>query len=99
MPDEDGKLSQDEFKRVQKYLAEKETKAECPSCGKGVWSVQTHIAMLPSTLRFGKAQIAYPSVILICQTCAFMRFHSAVVMGLMKKEAPVETPKAEVSNG
>ena len=98
MPDADGKLTQEDREKIAKYLDERKAQLTCPSCGTGKWSLQSHIGTIPATLKLLQpGVITYPVVILICTSCAFMRMHSAVLMGLVAKRKE-EEPKQEVAN-
>ena len=58
---------------------------------------------IPATLNIFQMGATYPAVVLLCTNCAYVRMHSAVLMGLIQtkpeNEPKAEEPKAEVSHG
>ena len=85
MPDAEGQLSEEERTIVMEYLKKAGSKGNCPSCEHNVWSLVSHIATLPATIKVvGKIQ-TIPAVVLICERCAFMRLHNAIRIGVEKR--------------
>ena len=84
MPDAEGALSEEERTIVGEYLKKAGPKGHCPSCEHNSWSLASHIASLPATIKVVGQITTIPVVVLICDTCAFARLHSAIRMGLTK---------------
>ena len=85
MPDAEGQLSKEERTIVLEYLKKAGSGENCPSCANNSWSLLTHIATLPATIKVVGKITTIPVVVLICDTCAFMRLHSAIKMGVHKR--------------
>lgn len=83
MPNLDGRLSQAEKDRIQKWLVEKASVMICPACGYGEWNVGDYLATVPTFNGIELRGLGYPAAIIICGQCAFLRFHSAVLIGLV----------------
>lgn len=85
MPDAEGELSEEERTIVVEYLKKAGPKGNCPSCEHNTWSLVSHIASLPATIKVVGKITTIPVVVLMCDTCAFVRLHSAIRMGLTKR--------------
>jgi hypothetical protein len=98
MPDETGKLTTEDYARVNTWLTSfGKTPFICPICGGDTWSIGPHL-MQPVTL--GKdlalqfAGIGYPMVALVSQRCGYLLFFSAVVVGIVAAQQPPEPSSA-----
>lgn len=96
MPDEAGKLSQPEKEAIKAWLSSKEAAARgCPACGFPEWLVADNLTFLPAAMNvIGGANI--PLIILFCKRCANIRFHSAVIAGIVPGPS---ASKKEAGNG
>jgi len=99
MPDDTGKLTQEEYLKVDAWLTSfGRTPFICPACGGDKWAIGQHLVQ-PLTL--GKdaavqfAGIGYPMVALVSQRCGYVMFFSAVIAGVIAAAAPVNTPAPE----
>ena len=88
MPDEFGKLTQEEKDKLATRLTElgKLGNPQCPICGGAEWLIGDHLVM-PSTMGKGGGVVfggfGYPHVMLISQGCGYTRFVNAVIAGVL----------------
>ena len=73
MPDRDGVLTDEDRLAVEEFLGRSGAATRCASCGSEDWTLGDSLAEL--TAASGRT---YPCVILFCETCGFVRLHSAV---------------------
>lgn len=83
MPDQQGKLSREEYDEAVAWLNEKIKRAgRCQVCeGEPTLVLGNKIGNL--LIASGGA---YPVLVLICPTCGYFRLHGAMRAGIVKKE-------------
>jgi len=105
VPDQDGKLTEEETQKATAWLNEHAKVGKCSMCGNLNWSVvpvifNSTIYYPGGGLRVGGASV--PLISIICSNCGHMEFFSAVVIGLLPREpdaqATVKSPE-EVAKG
>ena len=104
MPDESGRLSTADKEFVAKTLTEKKSVRGCPFCGHEQFSIGDQLVLISLYAPRGfLVGAGYPTVAVICDNCAFFRFHSAVLFGFVKTNPEELTKdavkKAEGTNG
>ncbi len=104
MPDENGKLSDDEFTKAKKWLADKIKAKACPACkstklGLSQWIVDLH--PLPEYPRL--PEVSYPSLNVVCANCGYTQLYNAIIAGIVSRDAPdsdsANSQSSEVKNG
>lgn len=100
MPDSEGKLSPDEVLMIQHWMTEKQATTPCPLCGNRTWAISDRLVFTPlygaRTVLLGGG---FPAVLIFCNRCAFMRWHSAVAIGLVPgEESPATKQEAKHGN-
>jgi hypothetical protein len=85
MPTKEGKLTQEDRDKANKWLTERGALTACEACKKQAWKGSPNLVMAPAYVPGGALvpPIVYPAVMLICTNCGFLRMHSAVVMGIL----------------
>ena len=99
MNNEDGKLDADDHKRVEAWLNEKGAFKPCPACGNETWTLFNYV-LSGSTFAPGHIfvpDVSYPMVALSCKRCAYVRLHSAVVIGVVPRA--IDTTEGSKRNG
>ncbi len=79
--------------KVQAWLQAKCTAMVCPCCGSNTWGPGELGAMLPmqgGNLTFNGSTT--PVVPIVCQVCGFVRFFSAIMLGLVAPDQPPSDP-------
>lgn len=88
--DQAGKLTPEEREKIRDWLVAHQAKLACPICHNQQWSVADMLVVAPQVVRGGiNISAGIPLVTVFCTRCTFVRFHSAVAMGLL----PVEESK------
>jgi hypothetical protein len=88
MPDEKGKLTDEELTKIRTWLTSFGLPVPtCPFCGSNVWSIGPYLVQ-PLTLGAGNAlqlggYIGYPQIALVSAKCGHTLFINAVVAGLL----------------
>jgi len=79
------KLSAEEMEKVTAWLFEHHAAQPCPACLHPQWTVGDLLVLSQTFNRHGPLPlgVGYPAVVIFCNRCGFMRFHSAYAMGLM----------------
>ena len=97
MPDSDGKLSQEEIKKVVTWLNEKSKGHGCPVCQHNNWAIGEHI-LEGRIYRGGSIVIGggtvYPQIFVACNNCQYMRYFMAVPILGLKSEDKKESKEA-----
>ena len=89
MPDKQGRLTLKDKQTIQKWLIEKEANRGCPACGFNQWTIGDILILGHKYTAGGVALGAgYPSAVVFCQRCTFMRWHCAVAIGLVEGGDP-----------
>jgi predicted nucleic-acid-binding Zn-ribbon protein len=104
MPSDEGRLTSEDLNRVKRWLVENEAIRPCPACAFNEWAVEEQLAMTPTFMSGGVFGFGagFPAVAVVCKRCGYFRFHSAVMIGIVEKDAPAPTRPAdaeEVKNG
>ena len=95
MPDKDGKLTDEDRKKVNDWLAKfpEWINGTCPICGSKQWMLAEHLVQ-PVTLGPSEGLqlggIGYPQIMLVSNPCGYTRMLNAVIIGVLQ-----ETKKAE----
>jgi predicted nucleic-acid-binding Zn-ribbon protein len=85
MPDDNGKLSPEEKKKITDWLQKRwKESPKCPISGDDDWAIGDH-AITPVIM--GKqggifGDVGYPHIMLICKTCGYTILFNAVMMGI-----------------
>jgi hypothetical protein len=92
MPDDTGKLTQEEYTKVDAWLTSfGKTPFICPICGGDKWAIGPHLVQ-PLTLGKDAAVqfvgIGYPMVALVSQRCGYVMLFSAVIAGVIQGSQP-----------
>lgn len=97
MPDKNGKLTADEKKKIVEWLDDKGRDHSCPVCKQNSWTVADHVMSgvvhTGGGITFGGA--SYPTVMIVCNNCAYTRQFMAVPVGLFTEETPAEKPDGQ----
>jgi predicted nucleic-acid-binding Zn-ribbon protein len=86
-------LDPDDFEVAKTWLETHCRNMACPCCGTNAWTIGDISTMLP--LQGNAVQLGgtvTPTVSLACTNCGYMRFFSAVIMGLAEPGAPPAAP-------
>jgi len=100
MPGPDGKLTPEERKKVEDWLAKypKWLGANCPICGSNMWMLAENLVQ-PVTVGEGAnlllGGVGYPQVMLISNPCGYALFLNAVMIGLLPGSKPVQQPEED----
>jgi predicted nucleic-acid-binding Zn-ribbon protein len=89
MPDEQGKLSEQEQKLASDWLTSRVKNWICPCCETNSWllsDVVSSVSSHPDIGVFGKRKVT-PFVQLVCSNCGYTRIHNAVLMGIVPKSS------------
>jgi hypothetical protein len=85
VPDQVGKLTDDEKTKAIAWLKEKwKEPSNCPISKDNNWTIGDHV-ITPFVIGNGgaiSANVAYPHVLLICKTCGHTILFNAVMMGI-----------------
>jgi ribosomal protein L32 len=94
MPDQHGKLTDEEAKKATAWLNAHTKLHGCPSCGSNRWTLAPHLVNLMTYA--GRAIViggpTYPAILLVCNECGHFRLHSAIVAGVLPRP---ELPKKQ----
>ena len=95
MPDQNGKLTEQEKNRAIELISTKGNRSPaCSVCGTRGWQLADHLVQPISQgaegLFFGGT--AYPQVMLICRKCSHTLFFNAVALGLIPPEPVSKKP-------
>jgi hypothetical protein len=87
VPDENGKLSDEEYAAAQEWVKTKWTNSLCPFHGVTGWSLGTYIAQA-SVMTDKPGAVAprdpvYPLVVVFCTKCGYCVFLNAVLLGIV----------------
>ena len=80
MPDEKGKLSDEEKDRLAKFLNEK-SRTACPHCGHTKASLLDHVISVSVNLPFMLQGPRYTAIATACQNCHYLKIFAADQMG------------------
>jgi len=99
MPDNTGRLSEDEIKKIDEWFKAKWNPSyACPISGHTSWQIGEHLVVPPSLGATGIALSGpvYPQVMVLCSGCGFTLFFNAVLMGIWPSAGPPQTaPKVQ----
>lgn len=90
MPDASGALTQEEKDKILKWSQEKLGNRECPSCGKGPFTLADHLVNPQifwgdGSVRLGGGPV-YPMFMIICNHCAHTRLFNSIMTGITSNE-------------
>lgn len=87
-------LTEEQKDAAIKWLTDKKSTAVCPMCQNPNWVIADSLTINPMFAQATGITLAagYPAVVVVCNNCAFLRFHSAVAMGIVP--APQEAGRA-----
>jgi hypothetical protein len=92
MPDETGKLTTEEYNKVNTWLTSSgKTPFICPICGGDTWSIGPHLIQpvtLGKDLALQLGGIGYPMIALVSQRCGYVMLFSAVIAGIVAAQEP-----------
>ena len=95
MPGEDRKLTKADIEKAKAWLLEHGTTEACPFCHNTNWSVNDILVLAPQYRKDGVSpELGVPCVIVVCPQCAFLRFHSAIMMGIIELDKTAEQKEA-----
>ena len=80
MPDNDGKLSEEEMATARDWLKEKFSSETCPMCQQSDFVLNDRIMSLYSGGTF-----SFPALLVHCSNCSFTSMFSAIYMGIVPK--------------
>jgi hypothetical protein len=89
MADEPKLITQESLSIIIQKLTEKGISGQCPVCINGVFQVSDGFLTVPCTKDLAHAievigeKTFFPCVGLVCNNCAFTRFHSLGALGLL----------------
>lgn len=98
MPDDQGKLSQEELDKIAAWLNKQapREKAPCTVCGTNDWAILEHLVSPPT---FGKGHIlggaSYVFAMLFCSNCGHTVFINATKAGITRSSAEMEKEREE----
>jgi 5-methylcytosine-specific restriction endonuclease McrA len=104
MPDPDGKLTPDDYRKAGEFFNELEKKAgkelACEVCGNTIWVINTHLlGQRTDSLDVVGPHLRFPSVMFFCRECGNQKFFVAQKVGIMPLGTPYipgkETPDAD----
>ena len=84
MPEEDKKLTKAELGKIKAWLQEKGASGPCPICQNRNWSVLDVVVMAHQFVKKGVSFGGIPCVAVFCTRCSFLRFHSAILIGVVE---------------
>ena len=86
MPDDQGKLSEEEIATAEEWIGER-AKLPCTACGKTAWGLGHYVVTLSANAKnFLGTKQHYPALAVICANCAHIRLHSAILAGIVTKD-------------
>lgn len=96
MPDETGKLTQEEYAKVNTWLTSfGKAPFICPTCGSDTWAIGPHLIQpltLGKDLAMQLGGTGYPMVALVSQRCGYVMLFSAVMAGVVAAVPPPPLP-------
>ena len=94
MPDEQGKLSDQEYAKAQKWM-EKNANNACV-CGVNSWSLAQYVVVQRAdTKNLLSVHNYYPSLLLMCRDCGHFRFYGARKAGITPRTSKTEEKEAQ----
>ncbi|MBM3142026.1 MAG: hypothetical protein FJ005_03115 [Chloroflexi bacterium] len=96
MPDSQGKLSDDEKKKVVSWLKNKwKEPAVCPYSKDSEWIIGGHLVAPTNYSKVGAVigGDAYPLVMVICKNCGYTVFLNAVMVGILPTKEQIDAHK------
>ena len=87
MPDENGKLTAEDLKKIKTFVSKIQALSQCSQCNSPNWRANTHLLSLPSP----SSSVYFPTVVLHCQACTSVRILSAIAIG-------IEVPGEKIEN-
>ncbi len=99
MPDKDGKLTPEDVKKVDEYLAKYSPGGEaiCPICRSTNWYLNERLVQpvtLGPALGMQIGGVGYPQVMLNSNPCGYTMFINAVMLGIVGGSQSEETQPA-----
>jgi hypothetical protein len=84
MPRNDGRLTEEELAKLQKWFKEKWNKPTCPACQSSSWTLDSHCGLMPvhtpkKVLLGGPSYLFVP---VICDVCCFSMLFNLPKMGI-----------------
>ena len=96
MPDEYGKLSDQEFATAKEWLT-KRIKGPCSACGNRSWTLAKHVMSMRTEVKNFLGETPYfPALLMICNNCGYFRFHGARRAGIKRYDNNPEKEAEDV---
>ena len=93
---EDEKLTTADIEKAKAWLIEHSATEACPFCRNTRWSIIDTLAFAPQFTKKGVSLgSGIPCVAVHCPQCAFIRFHSAILMGIIEPNKTAEQKEAK----
>ena len=87
MPGSDWKLKKADVEKAKNWLVEHGATKPCPFCHNTNWSIADTLVLAPNYTKDGiSLGSGIPCVAVFCPKCAFIRFHSAVLIGIIEPD-------------
>lgn len=93
MPDDQGKLSEDDRATVNQWLESRWKDARCHVCRENSWTIGGHtVAPLRTTPQggVGIGGVLYPQVMVICTNCGNTVYFNAALMKLVESKSDID---------
>lgn len=90
MPYEDGKLTEEEYQNVVRWIESKLPSAKCSLCGnETIWTIEDYLVTVQTSEEMisGTADFelkAYPFVLFRCDVCSQTFFLNAIAIGILE---------------
>ena len=78
MPEKLEKLSESDLEKIRDWVNRQGGGPFCPGCKKENYIIMDEIIRIPTIA--GKNM--YPTLLVVCQTCGYLRFYSAIATGI-----------------
>ena len=102
MPDDEGTLSEAEFRAVIGWMKDKwiQPQRECPISGPTNWEVSPQVFAVPTfspKAPLGHSRAAFPAVAVTCENCGYTLFFGGVKLGLYPEGFTSELEDAQAA--
>ena len=92
----DEKLTKADVEKAKAWLLKHGATEPCPFCHNTNWSIPDILVFAPQHTKEGVSLgSGIPCVAVYCSQCAFIRFHSAVLIGIIEPKKTAEQKEAK----
>jgi len=95
MADEVKRLTTGEIEKAKAWFDQRQANQPCPTCTNPDWFISDQFGFVPlysAPSAGGGGQIhagtGYPTLVLFCKRCGFVRMHNAIMAGVIEADPP-----------